>query len=169
MGNYLFIGSTTGMFIFDYASNPDYPQYVSSASHVRSCDPVVAQGDFAYVTTHGGTNCGGNTNVLAIYDIKNIKIPNLIKQYDMSYPLGLGIDNATLFICEGDYGFKVFSAESPRDIDIQLISEYPEIKAYDVIARKDVVIITSSDGVYQYSYKDPSNLKLLSKVYSINH
>jgi len=38
--DYLFIGSQTGVFIYDN-SNPLYPQYLSEFTHARSCDPAV--------------------------------------------------------------------------------------------------------------------------------
>jgi hypothetical protein len=43
------IGSTSGMFIYAI-SNPDQPQKLSEFSHVRSCDPVIADDQNAYVT-----------------------------------------------------------------------------------------------------------------------
>ena len=52
--NKLFIGSMTGMFIYDI-SNPATPVAQGQFTHVRSCDPVIADGNYAYVTLRGGT------------------------------------------------------------------------------------------------------------------
>ncbi|HET8828856.1 MAG TPA: hypothetical protein VFM79_05925, partial [Pelobium sp.] len=49
----LFIGSTTGMHIYD-ASNPLSPTKLSTYSHVTSCDPVIVEGNYAYVTLRSG-------------------------------------------------------------------------------------------------------------------
>ncbi|MEM9987362.1 MAG: hypothetical protein AAF804_19895, partial [Bacteroidota bacterium] len=61
----LFIGSMNGMYIYSL-SDPNEPNYVSEFQHVRSCDPVVVEGDFAYVTLRGGTPCGGFSNQLDV-------------------------------------------------------------------------------------------------------
>ena len=57
--NKLFIGSTTGMYIYD-VSTPGSPVKQSQFTHVRSCDPVVADDNTAWVTLRSGTTCGGN-------------------------------------------------------------------------------------------------------------
>jgi hypothetical protein len=51
---YMFLGTTTGMVIFDITI-PLNPVYVSFYSHMRSCDPVIVDGDIAYVTLRSGT------------------------------------------------------------------------------------------------------------------
>lgn len=45
----LFIGSNTGMHIYDISS-PAAPEQLSVYSHITSCDPVVANDDYAFVT-----------------------------------------------------------------------------------------------------------------------
>src|SRR5678816_1354029 len=47
--NKLFLGSSTGMFIFDI-SNPLAPVREGSVAHFRACDPVVADNTYAFVT-----------------------------------------------------------------------------------------------------------------------
>jgi hypothetical protein len=95
--NYIFFGTTTGMLIYDN-STPFAPNYISTYSHIRSCDPVVVQGDYAYVTLRNGTECWQGLNSLDIIDLKNITDPQLVKSYDMVNPYGLGIDgNNCLF------------------------------------------------------------------------
>ena len=61
------------MYIFNVAS-PENPQFVSVYSHVVSCDPVVAEGNYAYVTLRSGTNCNRGLNVLDVVDIKDFKV-----------------------------------------------------------------------------------------------
>ena len=56
----LFVGSTSGVFIYDI-TDPAFPQYKSQFTHLRSCDPVVVQGDYAYVTLRNTTQCRGGT------------------------------------------------------------------------------------------------------------
>ena len=52
--HYLFLGTQRGMYIFDVAT-PTAPVQVSFYGHMVSCDPVVVQGDYAYVTLRGST------------------------------------------------------------------------------------------------------------------
>ena len=49
MDTLLFIGSRTGMYIYNI-TRPDFPQQMSYTPHITSCDPVVASGNYAYVT-----------------------------------------------------------------------------------------------------------------------
>ena len=59
LNDLLFVGSTTGMLMYDVAS-PSNPNYLNSIEHFRSCDPVVADENYAYVTLRGGTNLHGH-------------------------------------------------------------------------------------------------------------
>ena len=59
--NKLFVGSRTGMYIFDL-QEPTKPTLLSHYAHVRSCDPVVVEGNYAYVTLRSGSVCAGFTS-----------------------------------------------------------------------------------------------------------
>jgi len=48
-GDYLFLGSTNGMFIYDITS-ADKPTFVSEFTHATFCDPVVVDDRYAYIT-----------------------------------------------------------------------------------------------------------------------
>ncbi|MBC8172486.1 MAG: hypothetical protein H7X71_01155, partial [Chitinophagales bacterium] len=71
---YLFIGSTTGVQIYDN-SNPSSPTFLSNFVHASSCDPVVVSGNYAYSTLRSGNACQGFTNQLDIIDISTISNP----------------------------------------------------------------------------------------------
>ena len=105
----LFFGAQSGMYIFGL-DDPEKPIQISRYAHVRSCDPVVVEGDLAYVTLRSGTTCQGFTNQLEVIDIKDLTNPVLLKIYPMTNPHGLGIDNKNLFICDGDDGLKIYDA-----------------------------------------------------------
>jgi hypothetical protein len=159
----LFIGSQTGMFIYDL-SNPMSPNYLSQFAHVTSCDPVVVQGERAYVTLRGGTQCNGFTNQLDVLNIANLLNPVLIKSYPMEGPYGLGIDDNTLFICDGDAGLKVFDATDDLKIDQNQLAHFKDINAFDVIPLNGLLLMIGSDGLYQYDYVDAENINLVSKI-----
>lgn len=161
--NHLFIGTRTGMFIYEIGAGGQ-PKYLSQYTHVESCDPVVVQGDYAYVTLRSGTACRTTVtaNVLDVIDIRNLKSPTVLRSYPMRSPHGLGIDGNRLFVTEGDNGLKMLDVTKPTDIrEIQYL---PDVRAYDVIPSEKLLIVTGKDGIYQYSYADPTQLKLLSKL-----
>jgi hypothetical protein len=163
----LFIGSSTGMHILDI-STPESPVKVSTYQHVRSCDPVVVEGDYAYVTLRSGNMCQGFTNQLEVINIKDVRTPQLLKTYPMTNPHGLGIDNSTLFICDGADGLKAFDATDINAIDKNLLAHYKNINALDVIPFNNILMMIGKDGIFQYDYTDPKNIRLLSTI-SIEH
>jgi hypothetical protein len=161
--NKLFLGTTTGMLVYGL-SNPANPVFISAFEHINSCDPVVVEGRYAYVTLRSGNECFGFTNQLEVVDLINITSPQLVKTYPMYNPHGLGIDNGKLFICDGDAGLKVYNASDPTKIDENLIVHFPGIKSYDVIPLGGVLMMIGADGLFQYDYTNPENLVLLSSL-----
>ncbi len=159
----LFIGTTTGMLIYDI-STPASPSFVSLYAHVRSCDPVVVQGDKAFVTLSSGTNCAGIVNQLHVIDLSNIALPTVVHGFDMTNPKGLGLDGNTLFLCDGADGLKVFDKTDLSAIDQNMISQFSGITAADVIPLNGVLLMTSEEGIFQYDYSDLNNIVQLSLI-----
>jgi hypothetical protein len=159
----LFFGAQSGMYIFGL-DDPEKPTQISRYAHVRSCDPVVVEGDLAYVTLRSGTTCHGFTNQLEVIDIKDLTNPVLLKIYPMTNPHGLGIDNKNLFICDGDDGLKIYDATDHLKISDNQLAHYKNINTYDVIPYNNVAIMAGKDGIYQFDYSNPKDIKLLSKV-----
>jgi hypothetical protein len=160
---YLYIGTTTGLSIYSL-SNPSNPTFVSDFAHVRSCDPVVVQGDKAFVTLSSGTNCGGSVNSLFVIDLSNIATPTLLYEYPLTNPKGLGVDGNTLFLCDGADGLKIFDKTDLSQINNHQISHFGGIVAADVIPYNQVLILTSEAGIFQYSYADLNNIVELSRI-----
>lgn len=160
----LFLGTQSGMIIYDN-SDPDLPTYLSTISHIVSCDPVVVENDIAYVTLRGGTGCRNTaSNQLDIIDISDLKNPKLLISHPMTNPYGLGIDNGTLFICEGSAGLKVFDASDLYKIPKNLLAYYGDFDAYDVIPYNNNLIMVGNSGLYQFDYSDPNDIKFLSMI-----
>jgi len=161
----LFIGSETGMFIYSL-SNPASPEYLSDYGHWQACDPVFVSGDFAFVTLRDGTFCQGFSNQLDVLDVSDVLNPILLHTYPMDNPHGLSIKDDKLYLCEGEHGLKVFDVSDIDEIDNNQIETIEGVHTFDVIAvpNKDVIIVTGSDGLYQYDNSDPSNLLELSKI-----
>jgi len=157
----LFIGSQTGMFIYN-VSNADAPVPDGKFNHASSCDPVIADDNYAYVTLRSGTVCQGFTNQLDIVKLNNITDPVFQKTYPMKNPHGLSKDGDLLFICDGDAGLKLYNAANV--MNLQLIMEIGDINAYDVIAMNKIALVVAKDGLYQYNYANPAEVHLLSKI-----
>ena len=131
-------------------NNKESPEWVSTYEHMTSCDPVVVQGDYAFVTLRGGTECQGFSNQLDIIDISDLVRPELFKTYSMINPHGLGVDDNCLFITEGEYGLKMFDISNLENIE--LIKHFEDISSIDVIPFMDVLMVIGSDGFHQYNY-----------------
>ncbi|WP_266205799.1 LVIVD repeat-containing protein [Pontibacter kalidii] len=153
----LFIGTQTGMHIYSI-QQPESPKHISQYQHVVSCDPVVTDGRYAYVTLSTGTACRQAINELQIVDLQNITAPTLLKQYGMTNPKGLGIDQGKLFVC--DEGLKVYDATDV--MELELVQHF-QIKAFDVIPDNGRLLVIGSDGLYQYRLEN-DKLKLLSTI-----
>lgn len=166
-GDNLFVGTRNGMLIYDISDEFD-PLLISQYWHITSCDPVVIEGDYAYVTLRAGNFCGETSDRLDVIDISNLSSPLLVKSYAMTEPYGLGIDNNTLFICDGDAGLKIYDATDPLTITNNLIEQFSDIQAYDVIPLNGVLMLIGDDGFYQYSYSDLHDIQLLSSITVMN-
>jgi hypothetical protein len=158
----LFIGATNGMHIYSTA-NPYEPTRLSLYTHVNSCDPVVVQGDYAFVTLRSGNACVGFTNQLEVIDITNATQPQLVKIHPMHNPHGLGVDHNLLFICDGAAGLKVFDKSDVMTIPQRLIAQY-DVPALDIIPFQNTAILIGATGISQYDYSDPENITHLSTL-----
>lgn len=161
--NKLFIGAMNGMHIYDN-STPESPEYVSSYTHATACDPVVVQGNYAYVTLRSGRECDTFTNQLDVIDISDIRNPTLVKSYPMENPHGLGINGTCLFIAEGEHGLKVFDASDVNNIDKNLIAYHKDVHALDVIPLNNTLFMIGNDGLYQYNYNCIDQFDYLSTI-----
>lgn len=159
-GNYLFLGSKSGMYIYDI-STPQTPTFVSEFQHGTACDPVVVDGDYAYVTLRGGNTCGATESGLFIIDITTIANPILVKQYALDGPYGLGIKDNTLFVCDGNSGLKVYDKTDVNNL--KEINHFKDIVTFDVIPREENLLMVGDNVLYQYKYLE-NNISLLSSL-----
>jgi hypothetical protein len=157
----LFIGSMSAMYIYSVAQ-AEFPTQLSVYPHFTACDPVVVEGNFAFVTLRNSERCPQGVNRLEVIDVQNLMNPKKVAFYQMLNPHGLGIDNGNLFVGEGDKGLRILDASDPNNVE--QIRHISDIKATDVIPFNDVLMITGRDGIVQYDYSDIENLKLLSTI-----
>lgn len=167
----IYIGTPNGFIIFDN-SDPESPKQSAMVQHITGCDPVVVDGDKAYVTIRTGTTCNGTQNLLEVYDIKNIYAPVRMSQFNMDNPHGLSVEGTNLYLCEGKFGLKVFDRKDNQNIDRNKIAHFKDFFAYDVIAlpehypvmNKKIVMVIGDDGLVQFDATDNKNLKKLSTI-----
>ncbi|GGM86444.1 hypothetical protein GCM10010967_18400 [Dyadobacter beijingensis] len=159
----LFIGAMDGMYIYNNAT-PANPILMSKFTHVMSCDPVVVQDKYAYVTLRAGVNCrpGGSFSSLDVVDISDPTRPALVNSQTVDSPFGLGVSGKKLFVCEGDKGFRVMDITDPAKPVHQRY--YQDLPSYDVIVRGKHLIITGKKGLFQYSFDDSDSIRYLSQI-----
>lgn len=165
LGNKLFLGADAGMSIFQI-DEEGTPVFQSSISHLRACDPVVANDQYAYVTLRQ-TECGvfgaaGLVDVLNIYDVNDIENPNIIASYSMSQPRGLGLAGQYLFVCEGSEGLRSLDVSDP--LNVEFLAFKQDIHANDVIVLEDGLLVIGPDNITQLDYSDPANLTEISSI-----
>ena len=159
----LFVGTTTGMLIYDI-SNASEPQQISSYDHVTACDPVVVDGNYAYITLRSGTRCANSQNLLEVVDISSISNPYLVKSYPLFNPHGLGVDGNLLFICDGAAGLKIYDKSDPMAIITSQVAHYPDFDTFDVIPLNGILMLIGEEGLYQYDYSNPGNIRQISHI-----
>lgn len=174
LGDKLFIGAGSGLYIYTIGST-GIPQTAGSFLYsnfnfgFEPCDPVVANETYAYVTlntTNRIERCRitveEQVNLLNIFDITDVFQPQLVAQYAMHNPKGVGLDGDLLFLCEDDQGLKVFNVADPENI-LQ-IAHFTGYTAFDVIPLGGLLLVVGPDNVYQYDYTDPEHIALISEL-----
>lgn len=162
-GDNIFVGTQNAMLIFAMGSAGQL-ELKGQAQHIRSCDPVVVQDQYAYVTTRTGSVCLG-FNQLVIYDVSDIYNPKEMSSYSLTNPFGLAINGNYLYVCDLVDGLvimdvsektnpkiitKIESAQKPKDIIIlseteMMVLNEAYISFYDISA--------PSLPVFKYKYE----------------
>jgi hypothetical protein len=159
--NKLFIGSTTGMHICDL-QNPATPVRTGTFAHANACDPVITDGNMAYVTLRSGNTCSGFLNQMDVVDVTNIAAPALRKTYPLTNPIGLGKDGDLLLVCDGSSGVRVYNAANP--LALVQTGTLPVDSPTDVIMHNGIALVVSPKGLIQFDYSNPANIKRLSTI-----
>jgi hypothetical protein len=167
LNNNLLVGASDGMYIFDVAQ-PQAPRLRTKYTHIRQCDPVVANDSIAFVTLRTVENdgrCGkvtwGSSNVLEVVDIRNLNSPELIRRYPMNNPYGVGIDGNLLFVCDAG-ALRVLDISNPYG-NIPQISTLP-INVNDVIPLGTHLLAVGETAVYDIDYSDPTALRIVAQI-----
>ena len=158
----LFIGSQQAMFIYSLAS-PGTPVMEGQASHVRACDPVVANDSVAYVTVRTGSMCGGGVNALLVYNIRNLANPVQVASIPLTNPAGLGLGaNNRLYVCDGTAGLRVFSLTNPHQpVETKLVTGHTFT---DIIALDDLLVCGIEDGTALFTVAANDDIQFAARV-----
>lgn len=160
----LFIGSRNGMFIYSI-TDPDKPVKLGEALHVRSCDPVVANDSFSYVTLRSSNStCGAAQDGLYIYDVKSILAPKQLSLLPLESPFGLGLKDTVVFVCRGTYGLTAVNVKDPNNPKVMY--NVKDGNYVDVIPIDQLLICYVKEGLLLY---DISNLEKIVKLGNVNY
>ncbi|WP_405252987.1 LVIVD repeat-containing protein [Dokdonia sp. Asnod3-C12] len=143
--DYLYIGSRNGMFIYN-VNNPEFPVQLSSVQHFTSCDPVVANSNYAFVTLWSDLGCGGFVNQLEVYDVSDVLNPMLVNIRQLTFPKGLGLYGDYLIVCDDE--IKIFDVTNPAE---SVLVHSIDRLVFDVIIQGDLLIAVGESGVFQYA------------------
>lgn len=159
-GEYLFVGSRNGMFIYSI-ENPENPVQLSSVQHFTACDPVVANTTHSFVTLHTNTNCGNNINVLQVYETSNPLNPVMIHQRNLVHPKGLALYNNYLLVCDDE--IKIFDIQNPNE---PMLVKVIDKLCFDLIVKGNDLYAIGDTGLYRYllNETDITNPVLKSEV-----
>lgn len=157
-GDYLYIGSQSGMYIYNIEDKTS-PSFSSLIEHLRFCDPVVVDGDYAYLTLRGGNVCGQNLSLLEVIDVSDKTAPFIVQDYPMNEPYGLGFKGDLLFVSDGSSGLQVYDKSDPTNLI--LVQTIADVNVFDVIPQEDTLVTISENRLIQYGYQ-PGGLSLIS-------
>jgi hypothetical protein len=160
LGELLFLGAQEGMHIYRVRTD-GLPQFVSLYRHVQSCDPVVANDLYAYVTLRAGCG-GGPANTLDVISIADVENPKVVNSLELNQPHGLGLDGDLLFVCAGINGLKIFSLSNPEQPD--LITQIDNITAHDVIPLDGLLLVIGPEKIVQFSYQKVNGVLEISRL-----
>jgi hypothetical protein len=150
------------MFIYSLSGSPENPVNVGQFTHARSCDPVISDGEYAYITLHSGSSCEGYNNELDVVRLNMLVDASLVQVYNLTSPEGLSKDGDLLFLCDGTDGLKVFDASDV--LNMKLLDQFSIGNAYDVIAQNHIALVVTTDALYQLDYSNPANIHVISKL-----
>ena len=156
----LYVGAETGMHIFNIEEN-DQITRMGSHRHFRACDPVVVDGNTAFVTQDSSGGCGNGISQLEVVDVSIPYAPKQIDSISLKAPRGLGFTEDKLFVCDMELGLQIF--DRTNSIELTGQTSIPWLQCHDIILETDRAIIVSQLGIYQFALvgDDPDLLSLV--------
>lgn len=162
IGNSLLVGADNGVHLLQIQPT-GIPTYQSFYAHFKACDPVVSDGNFAYITVRSGRNCRiqETVNELQIVNIQNFNNPIKIATVPLTFPQGLGVDRNLLFV--SDEGLRIFDItqkNAPKEIQY-----LRNLDAIDVIPLSGQLLVIGKKTLTQIDYTNQANIRTISTLY----
>lgn len=164
----LLIGSQEALYIYAI-DNDGIPVRKSTTEYQQldifyPCDPVIAEGNYAYVTLSSGQGNCRNTriNELRIFDITTLTKPVLISQLSLNEPKGLGLKDDHLYICTRS-GLQVVNIKDKKVP--QIVNDVNDITGKDIIVNGDKLTIIDKTKLAQYKIESPKKITFLSNIF----
>jgi hypothetical protein len=158
---YLFLGGTRGMSIYD-RSNPAAPHLIGSVTHFRACDPVVVSGSVAYVTLRGGNACGDTRDVLLTVNLADPSHPFIAAEKELATPFGLVVREPFLYVSTGESGYSLLDVTRPTEPST--LGAWGEWPTKDFLWSGDLLYVLGFDDLRIYNVGDPKAPVLLSTI-----
>lgn len=158
--NTLFIGSSTGVYFYNIIVR-EKPEFISKYEHIFSCDPVVADLQFAYATlSTGRTGCWRGQNRLDVIDISNLVSPRLVTSVPLASPRGLGLlSSSRLVVCDG----LIRLLDVSNKQNIRVLSTLSSLESNDVIPFSDMFVAINPKGILNISAANDS-LRIIGQL-----
>jgi hypothetical protein len=151
---HLLLGGNNGMQVYQLNAQ-GVPSYLSSISHFRACDPVVAENGYAYVTLQNASaGCWGTVNQMDIVDMSDLNYPFIVKSITMSAPKGLAIADQQLFVCDAN---NLIEYDITHPTSPQLQNIFNNINCNDVMLRDGNLVVTG-DNELSIMQRDQSGM-----------
>jgi hypothetical protein len=161
----LFVGTRSNMLIYKIQRDGK-PGFFRSFQHETDCDPFVANDQLAFTSINASTTCSSNsTNELFITKTQEgyqFIPPDKLASHPMTSPLGLGLRDDILYLCEGAAGLKVI--EYQRNGQIKVLHHYKDVHALSVTVLSERLCVVTPTALLLYAYKTNQGLELVSKI-----
>ena len=148
------------MLMYD-VSEAGNPTFINKIDHFRSCDPVVADIEYAYVTLRGGTGCFTERNELQIINIQDPKQLEVTSTHLMFNPHGLAVYENHVIVCDGSAGIKVVDVSNKSEPAV--VETYPIEFTYDIILDFPNALVVGQEKLYQYDLSERPKMSLTSE------
>ncbi len=94
-------------------------------------------------------------NGIEVYDISEFLAPKLLTKVSSYNPVALSVQDDTLYVCEGEYGLKVYDINrSDNNISLNKNNTYRNAPCEDLITASNYLYGINPDGLDIYDYNE---------------
>ncbi|MCD8521672.1 MAG: hypothetical protein LRY66_05245 [Saccharospirillaceae bacterium] len=138
------VGASDGSYRLQVGSDGTLTQ-LSFASHTRSCDPAIGDGNRMYVTVRAGNRCGDDSeDRLLIYDTSSASDSWLLGTLPLPQPQGLALSESALYVCTSA-GLQEVDVRNP--LQPAAANLYPALNCNDLIVQGNEVVLSADNGI----------------------